>query len=256
MSDEELPSYTPQPISDILPIYRPQDSDSHIQTYVLRQVSSNNQYMSLKDNGDTASRYTIKAFVTGGFMNKKPHIIISKNDNQNEEQRRASEYPATDSNNLNTSNSPSPNHNCDRRPSRRFSVLLQRDSDTHRSPNRREALNKPAKPRQIAAARFSILGTDTTIDYTDQCPPALLILESSHSQTLRTTINGLPHWWRPFPGNKSVLELLTSAEETVARFVYAAPAPMTTGPGTGRKKSVAAGVEVGELYVVVDALME
>ena len=75
---EELPAYTPQAISDILPIYRPLDSDSHIRIYNLRQTSPHTQTLSLCGDAPAGSvTYDIKSNETGGFMNRKPHIIIT-----------------------------------------------------------------------------------------------------------------------------------------------------------------------------------
>ena len=71
---EQPPAYSSQAIADILPIYRPQDADSHIRVYKLRQTSATSQSLSLLA-GTTV--YTIKTRATGGFMNRKPHVIIS-----------------------------------------------------------------------------------------------------------------------------------------------------------------------------------
>ncbi|KAL9127147.1 MAG: hypothetical protein Q9217_003917 [Psora testacea] len=248
MADEELPSYTPQAISDILPIYRPEDSDGQIQTYSLRQVSSNIQSVSPKDQPISLPKYQIRAFATGGFMNKKPHIIISKTNMQNEEHGQSSPE-ANNSNNRTISTTSYLQDTTNQRISRRFSVIPRRDLDSSHPHTPSAAPREPDPRHQVAEARFSIHGTDTIIDYSYN-PRSLLILENSQAQILRTTINGIPHWWRPFPGNKSVLELLTSTEEIVARFIYAVPTLMSTGAAIGRKHSVAADAEVGELHIV------
>ena len=85
MADDLPPAYSPQAITDILPIYRPSDSDSRMLTYTLRQKSPNVQTLTLKSNTTTAAstptkHYNIKTYTTGGFMNRKPHIIISGTD--------------------------------------------------------------------------------------------------------------------------------------------------------------------------------
>ena len=75
---EDLPGYTPQAISDIPPIYHPQGSDTHIRIYNLRQTSPNTQTLSLcGDLTALNTSYTIKSNKTGGFMNRKPHVIIT-----------------------------------------------------------------------------------------------------------------------------------------------------------------------------------
>jgi len=75
---EDLPPYTPQAISDILPIYRPQDSDSHIRIYDLRQTCPSTLNLSLREDHTTSSTsYEIKSNKTGGFMNRKPHVIVT-----------------------------------------------------------------------------------------------------------------------------------------------------------------------------------
>lgn len=75
---DNLPAYTPQAISDVLPIYRPEGSDGHIRVYKLRQTSSSTQTLTLHtDSGVPTSSYEIRTHKTGGFMNRRPHIVIS-----------------------------------------------------------------------------------------------------------------------------------------------------------------------------------
>ncbi|KAL6715405.1 hypothetical protein ACLMJK_006366 [Lecanora helva] len=76
---EELPAYSPQAISDILPIYRPHESESHLRTYNLRQISPNTQNLHVQGRSSDLV-YNIKSNKTGGFMNRKPHVIISGQD--------------------------------------------------------------------------------------------------------------------------------------------------------------------------------
>ena len=76
--DDALPSYTPQAITDILPIYCAAHSDSHILTYSLHQTSPATQSLTLTSDHEIGhSAYNIKSRATGGFMNKKPHVVIS-----------------------------------------------------------------------------------------------------------------------------------------------------------------------------------
>ena len=72
---DQPPAYTPQAIADILPIYRPPDCPSHIRVYKLRQENSDTQVLTLLDDTPV---YNIKTRSTGGFMNRKPHIVISQ----------------------------------------------------------------------------------------------------------------------------------------------------------------------------------
>ena len=72
---DQPPAYSPQAIADILPIYRPSDCPSHIRVYKLRHKTPDTQILTLLD--DTPI-YTIKTRSTGGFMNRKPHIVISQ----------------------------------------------------------------------------------------------------------------------------------------------------------------------------------
>ncbi|KAK0515628.1 hypothetical protein JMJ35_001662 [Cladonia borealis] len=72
---DQPPAYSPQAISDILPIYRPPDCSSHIRVYKLRQKTPDTQILTLLD--DTPI-YNIKTRSTGGFMNRKPHVVISQ----------------------------------------------------------------------------------------------------------------------------------------------------------------------------------
>ena len=76
---DELPAYTPQALTDLLPIYRPTDaSDDHIHTYTLLQNSDSRQILSsAEDSPAKTPPLHIKTFKTGGFMNRKPHIVIS-----------------------------------------------------------------------------------------------------------------------------------------------------------------------------------
>jgi hypothetical protein len=75
---EQPPAYSPQAIADILPIYRPQDADGHIRVYKLRRTAADGQSLALLEHATTV--YTIKARATGGFMNRKPHVVISEID--------------------------------------------------------------------------------------------------------------------------------------------------------------------------------
>ena len=77
---EELPGYTPQAISDILPIYHAEDSFTHIRTYKLRQTSPNTQTLSLHKDASITPMYEVKSHKTGGFMNRKPHVVITSSE--------------------------------------------------------------------------------------------------------------------------------------------------------------------------------
>ena len=77
---EDLPGYTPQAISDILPIYHPEDSASHIRSYNLRQTSPSTQTLSLQEGASLTPLYEIKSHKTGGFMNRKPHVVITSSE--------------------------------------------------------------------------------------------------------------------------------------------------------------------------------
>lgn len=84
MSDE-LPPYTPQALDDILPIYHPANTNNHISIYTLHQTSSDTLFLTLRDHpSESATTYTstlpvckIRTNKTGGFMNRKPHVIIT-----------------------------------------------------------------------------------------------------------------------------------------------------------------------------------
>ena len=72
---DDPPTYTPQAFSDILPIY------GHIHIYDLRQTSESTQILSARDSNATSPiSYEIRSNKTGGFMNKKPHVIITTKD--------------------------------------------------------------------------------------------------------------------------------------------------------------------------------
>lgn len=83
MATEELPAYTPQAIDDILPIYHPENSLDHVLTYKLRQTSPSTQTLTLSSPSASAytttatTAYDIISRATAGFMNRKPHVIIS-----------------------------------------------------------------------------------------------------------------------------------------------------------------------------------
>ena len=237
--EEGLPSYSPQSIHDILPLYHPEDSDGRVQAYALRQLSTNTQIVSPKGIDVVEQSYQIKTFATGGFMNKKPHIIISK-------------YGIPTTIEPTSSNTAPENHNDNSRLGRRFSILPSRDSDT-RPTTQTSCSNKNAQTHSLAEARFDIHGTGTSILYTSSSSAheeQRLDLENSQAQILRTTICGIRHYWQPFAGNKYVLELINDMEDIVARFTYTAPAALSTGAATGRKKSIPAQMEVGELHIV------
>ncbi len=72
---DQPPAYSPQAIADILPIYRPPDCSSHIRVYKLRQKNPDTQILTLLDHTPI---YNIKTRSTGGFMNRKPHVVISQ----------------------------------------------------------------------------------------------------------------------------------------------------------------------------------
>ena len=84
MSDE-LPPYTPQALTDILPIYHPADTNDHISIYTLQQTSAESCVLTLRDPpSESANTFTstlpvckIRTNKTGGFMNRKPHVIIT-----------------------------------------------------------------------------------------------------------------------------------------------------------------------------------
>ena len=87
MSDEP-PPYTPQALSDILPIYHAASAQHHISIYTLHQTSPDQLLLTLRDHpSESATHYTstlpfcrIRTNKTGGFMNRKPHVIITTND--------------------------------------------------------------------------------------------------------------------------------------------------------------------------------
>lgn len=72
------PAYSPQNIADVLPIYRPEDNDSHVHTYLLQQTSPSTQGLFLGNDDSSSPLYHVRSFKTGGFMNRKPHISISR----------------------------------------------------------------------------------------------------------------------------------------------------------------------------------
>ncbi|KAF6236342.1 hypothetical protein HO173_005433 [Letharia columbiana] len=84
MSDE-LPPYTPQALTDILPIYHPANTNHHISIYTLHQTAPDTLVLTLRDHpSESATAYTstlpvckIRTNKTGGFMNRKPHVIIT-----------------------------------------------------------------------------------------------------------------------------------------------------------------------------------
>ena len=84
MSDEP-PPYTPQALSDILPIYHPADTNHNVSIYTLHQLSSDHLLLTLRSHPfESATTYTptlpvckIRTNKTGGFMNRKPHVIIT-----------------------------------------------------------------------------------------------------------------------------------------------------------------------------------
>jgi len=251
---EYPPAYAPQAITDILPIYHPPDADGRVSTYRLRQVSANTQTLLLRDDPASAPAYTIKTFQTGGFLNRKPHVVISHGDDGNQSWKSSGTTTPNGANTQNRRHSLFPsstrpgNDASDGRSSlflstsqtRRFSVLPRSESpDNTKNPKTR-----------VAEARYDIGGTGTTIDYTTPPSTQTLDLESSQTQCLFVRIAGLDHWWKPHPGNRSVLELTNEAEDVVARFIYAEPVALMTGPGTGRKKSVSAQEDVGEMEIV------
>ena len=171
-------------------------------------------------------------------MNKKPHMIISK--------REAQHTVQADPPDALQHNESEP-----QRLNRIFSIIPRRNSDTQSKP----LPNSGQEPQYhlVAEARFEIHSTGTNIIYTSfSLPPREQRLEliNSQFQILRTTIGGNNHCWQPFPGNKAVLELLNEVEETVARFIFNTDSVSTNGPGMGRRKSVPAEQEVGELQIV------
>ena len=78
LDDELPPAYAPQDITDVLPIYQPSYDGRHVSTYVLRQTAPNIQTLSFAEDNSSAPLYYIKTFKTGGFMNRKPHVIITR----------------------------------------------------------------------------------------------------------------------------------------------------------------------------------
>ena len=84
MSDE-LPPYTPQALTDILPIYHPANTNHHISIYTLHQTCADSLILTLRDQpSESPTTYTstlpvckIRTNKTGGFMNRKPHVIIT-----------------------------------------------------------------------------------------------------------------------------------------------------------------------------------
>ena len=239
---EPPPSYTPQAIHDILPLYNPGDSEDHIQTYYLRQLTTNTQTLSREGDASKYPLYQIQSFATGGFMNKKPHMIISRRVHQKVAQQGPPQA-------LQHNDSDLP------RPNRLLSIIPRRNSDLQAKPSSNTVQEPQYNP--IAEARFEIHSTGTSIIY--NFSPSLLSqeeqrleLENSQFQTLRTTIGGNTHHWQPFPGNKALLELLNELEEKVARFIYNTTATNIINSNTGRRKSAAATAssEIGELNIV------
>ena len=250
MADEELPSYTPQAVTDLLPIYHPDPSTSNL--YTLHQTSSTTQTLS----SDTypAETLQIKTSATGGFLNKRPHIIVTR-----------PLLPTVDGA---PAAPPTPS------PPRRLALF-------RRSPSPPSSATRTKLPPtlSVAEARFDVHGTGTSINYlsppissssddpatiaTNNHPPAYppaypgpsypppatyhvsqrLELESSTLQSLATTIDGRRHYWAPHPGNKNVLELTNEADDILARFVHSHAA--ATGLGGGRNNSVVSHSSMG-----------
>ena len=75
-ADEMPPPYAPQQMADLLPIYRPNDNDAHLQTFTIRQTSPSTQTLTFGDDPSTPPIYHIKTYETGGFMNRRPHVMI------------------------------------------------------------------------------------------------------------------------------------------------------------------------------------
>ena len=227
MADEELPSYTPQAINDILPIYHPDDTAS-AGLYALRQTSPTTQTLTSSDESTSSgSSLQIKTYATGGFLNKRPHITFTRP--------------------LPSSESPAPPQHRPTPTSRRRSLFLRSPSP----PSTSLTQFSPCLP--VAEVRFDVHGTGTSVTYLSPSPDALtshnngnnnppayppaypgpsyppaathhltqrLELESSSLQSLATTIDGERAYWAPHPGNKDVLELTNEAEDILARFVY------------------------------------
>ena len=246
MAEDELPpSYTPQALEDILPIYHASTSTDNVETYTLRQTGPFTQILyNVHHTGPNTQDLSIRLFETGGFMNKKPHVILS----------RVETAPV------------------DHAPvQRRRSIFSSREPPTSSS-------------QIIAEGRFDPYGKGTSINYTsrggdngeeqgqDQGPLCQrLELYNSSLQILRTTIDGLVHYWQPHPGNDSVLELVDEAEDTIARFTYAGPSgrPLRQGSWSSEtaessvaadpskqskrkeKEKVNGEVEIGTLEVVI-----
>ena len=253
LPDEPLPSYTPQAITDLLPIY-----DS-VQKYTLRQENANTQTLVPQSDEPDAVQYHIKTFASGGFMNKKPHINISSSTSSTRPQRNNDSPLPPPSSTTTTSN-------------RRLSILPRRDvTSTQPPPEQRTAsttttTTTTTKPHLTAEARFDIGGTGTTITYSQRTPPSntqRLTLCNSQAQTLRLDLgpNAETHYWQPHAGNRRVLELVNGADEVMARFVPAAPpasdsssSSSSAAVGKKRASSSTAEMEIGDIYVAVAAL--
>ena len=87
MSDEP-PPYSPQALRDILPLYHPANTNHHVSIYTLSQTSPDHLLLTLRDQpSESATTYTstlpvckIRTYKTGGFMNRKPHVVITTGD--------------------------------------------------------------------------------------------------------------------------------------------------------------------------------
>ena len=241
MADEALPSYTPQALDDILPIYRPDSTASALNSYTLRQVAPTIQTLQQRDAASDAPSYHIKTYATAGFMNKKPHITIAKLASS---VARQPTEPETESSSTG--------------PARRR--LLFRRSP---SPSARSSTPKPIPAVALVEARFDTHGTGTTINYISPAtqtsnapdgestlPPAYnaiahpsqqrLELVNSIQQILRTHFGISTHYWQEHPGNKDVIHLVDEGDEIVMRFIYNPPSVPISRQNSGNQSSMSA----------------
>ena len=207
MADEELPSYTPQSLNDILPIYHADSHSNSLEAFTLRQTSPSSQSLLSQDSDSESPSYNVKIFATGGFMNKKPHMILTKRSSTLGQPAGVASTPTQ----IDTG--------------RRLSLFRHSPSPPS------STTSKISPPSTLSEARFDIHGTGTSISYLpppsstlpqSQAPPSTQRLELYNSglQILRTRIGNVIHYWQPHPGNDAVLELVDEAEEIIARFTY------------------------------------
>ena len=241
MSDDELPSYTPQALDDILPIYHQDSTASSLNSYTLRQVGTTTQLLLQRDAASEAPSYQIKTFATGGFMNKRPHITIAKTS------------PSVTRQPTKPQSEPTPAGTTRRR------SLFRRSP----SPPSRSSTPKQIATVALAEARFDAYGTGTTISYNSPAtqssegtndelslPPSYdaithppqqrLELVNSTQQILRTHFGVSTHYWQEHPGNKDVIHLVDEGDELVMRFTYTPPSAPLSRQNSATQSSMSA----------------